>query len=79
MGGEDFALYSRVDPPIPGLMFWLGASDPNRSDNPHMHNSGFAPLASPTIQTGVLAMSEAVLKLMRSQSERGYSAKDRSQ
>lgn len=72
MGSEDFSLYSRVDPPIPGLMFWVGSTDPKKIaakekgeevDIPPPHGSRFYPLPSPTIETGVYAMTEAVLEL----------------
>jgi len=70
--GEDFSRYGRQDPPIPSLLFRLGAvsqADYEQAENgnlvlPSLHSSKFAPDYMPAIQTGVKAMSCAVLDLM---------------
>jgi amidohydrolase len=70
--GEDFSRYSRVDPPIPTCMFWLGTVDPEKIEKsrnegtplPSLHSSAYAPLPEPSIKTGIRAMSAAVLDLL---------------
>ncbi len=72
MAGEDFSRYGRVEPKIPLFMFWLGAVSPERIKAaaagelklPSLHSSKFAPEAEPAIETGVKAMSAAVLHLL---------------
>ncbi|GEO06190.1 putative amidohydrolase [Adhaeribacter aerolatus] len=71
MVGEDFSFYGRTEAKIPVCMFWLGTVDPKKiaeskakgAELPGLHSSKFAPLPEPTIKTGVLAMSTAVLDL----------------
>lgn len=73
MGGEDFSRFSMEDEDIAGLIFWVGAVDPQKKRAyeeagktlPSLHSSEFAPLPEATIRTGVLAMTSAVLELMR--------------
>ncbi len=71
MGGEDFSRYGRDRVPI--CMFWLGTIDPKRVAEseregaqplPSLHSDLFAPVPDPTIKTGVLAMSMAVLNVL---------------
>lgn len=72
MGGEDFGRFGRVEPKIPSLLFWLGAVNPktikhakdNGTNLPSLHSAYFAPDAKPTIETGVNALTAAVLELM---------------
>lgn len=72
MAGEDFSEFGRVDPIIPISLFWLGTVSPERVqaakdgelELPSLHSAKFAPVAKPAIETGVKAMSEAVLHLM---------------
>ncbi len=72
MSGEDFANYGRTDDKIPGLLFFLGAADPqafmaykkgegNKPDD--IHSPFFAPGSSLTLQTGIEAMTSAALEL----------------
>ena len=71
MGGEDFSEYGRTPDKIPICMFWLGAvkpelvqaSEKTGKTLPSLHSSQFAPLPEPTIKTGVIAMTAAVLEL----------------
>jgi len=71
MGGEDFSEYGRTADKIPICMFWLGAVKPELVQEseksgkplPSLHSSQFAPLPEPTIGTGVIAMTAAVLEL----------------
>ncbi|HVN32539.1 MAG TPA: amidohydrolase [Thermoanaerobaculaceae bacterium] len=72
MVGEDFAEYGLVKPRIPICMFRLGTSDPRALEEserihtplPALHSGRYAPMAEPTIRTGVAAMSAAVLELL---------------
>ena len=71
MGAEDFGQFGRAAR-APSLEFWLGATprqkfdaaqvDPTRL--PGLHSSLFAPDPEPTLKTGVLTMSMAVLNLL---------------
>ena len=71
MGGEDFSEYGRTKDKIPICLFWLGAVKPERlaesektgKSLPSLHSSQFAPEPEPTIKTGVMAMTVAVLEL----------------
>jgi amidohydrolase len=73
MGGEDFCEYSLPDNSIPAFMFVVGAVDPAKvADSqktgmplPSLHSSKFAPVPEPTIRTGIIGMSSAVLELMK--------------
>jgi hippurate hydrolase len=75
MGSEDFGLFGLPDDPhrIPAFFLRIGASNPGKLAEsqrtgipvPGLHSALFAPVASPTIRTGVLAMSAAVLDLMK--------------
>lgn len=71
MGGEDFSRYGRARVPI--CLFWLGTIDPKRVAEserakgkplPSLHSDLFAPVPEPTIKTGVLTMSLAVLNML---------------
>jgi hippurate hydrolase len=71
LGGEDFSRYGRAGVPI--FLFWLGTIPPDRlaeservggTPLPSLHNDGFYPIPEPTIRTGVLSMSTAVLNLL---------------
>jgi amidohydrolase len=72
MASEDFGYFS-MDHTIPTTIFWLGASDPakvkaSRESGvalPGLHSALFAPVAEPTLRTGVKAMTSAVLELMK--------------
>jgi hippurate hydrolase len=74
MGGEDFSRYAKAgDEKIPIFMFWLGTIAPERWAEaqkeggrplPSMHSDLYAPVPEPTIKTGVLCMSMAILNLM---------------
>lgn len=72
MGAEDFAYFGRVEPKIPSLMFWLGAT---RSEDiaaaergekklSSLHSPFFSPDREKTLRTGVAAMTTVVLDLM---------------
>jgi amidohydrolase len=71
MGGEDFSRYSQGNVPI--FLYWLGTVDPKRVEEaskeggkplPSMHSEFYAPVPEPSIRTGVLTMSRAVLELL---------------
>ncbi len=71
MGGEDFSQYGRTADKIPICMFWLGSVEAERVAEsertgqplPALHSSLYRPSPEPTIQTGVTAMTAAVLSL----------------
>ena len=73
MGGEDFAHYRYQNPSIPSYYFFIGATAPAQIEQsqktktplPGLHTSRVAPVAEPTIKTGIKAMTAAVLDLMR--------------
>jgi amidohydrolase len=73
MGAEDFCEYSLSDHSIPALMFTVGAVDPAKVAEskktgvslPSLHSSKFAPVPEPTIRTGIVGMTTAVLELMK--------------
>ena len=71
LGGEDFSRYGKTGIPI--FLFWLGTVAPERVAEaakeggkplPSLHSEFFAPVPEPAIETGVLAMSSAVLELL---------------
>jgi hippurate hydrolase len=70
MGGEDFGRYGREGVPI--FMYFLGTQPPEKvaaereseGSLPSLHSSQFYPVPEPTIKTGVLTMSMAVLNLV---------------
>lgn len=73
MGGEDFGRYGREEPRIPIFMYRLGSIGPERfraavregkGRLPSLHSGYYHPDAEPTIRTGVLTMSAAVLELL---------------
>ena len=71
MGGEDFGMFGRVEPIISTALFWLGAVNnevyekAKRDDLtlPSLHSDLFLPDADPAINTGVEAMSNAIVDL----------------
>src|SRR5881394_1373221 len=75
MGGEDFSEYSLLpDHSIPAVNFHVGAVDPAKIAEskkpgapplPTLHSSKFAPVPEPTIRIGMVAMTAAVLDLMK--------------
>jgi hippurate hydrolase len=73
MGGDDFSEYSLPDHSIPAVYFHFGAVDPAKIEEfkkagkelPTLHSSKFAPVPEPTIRTGIIGMTTAVLELMK--------------
>ena len=75
MGGEDFSEYSLLpEHSIPAVNFHVGAVEPAKlaeskkpgaAPLPTLHSSRFAPVPEPTIRTGTVAMTAAVLDLMK--------------
>jgi amidohydrolase len=75
MGGDDFSEYSLLpEHSIPAVYFHVGAVDPAKlaeskkpgaSPLPSLHSSKFAPVPEPTIRTGIVAMTTAVLDLAK--------------
>jgi len=73
MGGEDFSRYAGADRKVPVFMYFLGTVAPERvaaskkeggTPLPSMHSDLYAPVPDPSIRTGVLTMSMAVLNLI---------------
>ncbi len=72
MGSEDVGLFT-LGGKIPGVMFWLGAADPEKLAHaketgvplPGPHSALFAPVYRPTISTGVTAMTALALNLLK--------------
>ena len=72
MGAEDFALYGRVEPKIPSLMFRLGtisaadmaATKAGKRKHLSLHSSYFTPDITPTLKAGVETTTTAVLELL---------------
>jgi hippurate hydrolase len=69
MGGEDFSRYGRAGVPV--FMFRLGSIDPKRmaglkrtGEPPSLHSAVYYPDAEATLQTGITAMTAAVLDLL---------------
>jgi len=71
MGGEDFSRYGREKVPI--FLYFLGTIDPRRVEAaqregaeplPSLHSDLYFPVPEPSIRTGVLTMSLAVLNLV---------------
>jgi hippurate hydrolase len=73
MGAEDFGLFGRTEEKIPICIFWLGTVDPERFAEhgrtgqplPALHSSQYLPALEPTLKTGVIAMTAAVLDLLQ--------------
>ena len=72
MGGEDFSRYGKAGVPI--CLFWLGTIDAGARGGVARRTAktaavaalgSFRPVPEPTIKTGVLTMSMAVLNLMQ--------------
>jgi hippurate hydrolase len=71
MGGEDFSRFVREG--IPGFYYFLGSAPPDRVEEARRggpplamtHSAGYYPIPEPTIKTGVLTMSVAVMNLMK--------------
>jgi len=72
MGAEDFSEYGMTREKVPLCMFWLGTQSPESIAEakakgvtlPSLHSPFFKPVPEPTIETGVKAMTSAVLALM---------------
>jgi hippurate hydrolase len=72
MGSEDVGLFT-LDGKIPGVMYWLGAADPEKLAEsrktgvplPSPHSALFAPVYAPAITTGVTAMTAVALDLLK--------------
>src|SRR5262249_53109299 len=71
MGGEDFSRYGKEGVPI--FLYFLGTNPPQRVADalrpgglplPSLHSDVYAPVPEPTIRTGVLTMTSAVLNLI---------------
>lgn len=71
MGAEDFAEYGLTKEKVPICMFWLGTQPPERvaaakdKPLPSLHSPLFLPVPEPSIETGVKAMTSAVVGLLK--------------
>ncbi len=78
MASEDFGAWSLPDHSVPVFCFWLGASDPAKVQEsertgvplPATHSPQFAPVAEPTLRTGVQALTALTLSLFEQWPER---------
>jgi hippurate hydrolase len=76
---EDFGQFGLEDHSIPTTLYWLGAMPVERLEEsrrtgvplPSLHSSRFAPLPEPTIRTGVLTETGALLDLLRPRPAKG--------
>jgi hippurate hydrolase len=72
MVSEDFSQYGRTVERVPICFFVVGATAPDRLAEsrrtgvpvPSLHSGKFAPVAEPTIKTGIAAMTAAALDLL---------------
>jgi amidohydrolase len=72
MAGEDFGKFGRTPDNIPIMIYWLGAVEPSlyaafergEKELPSLHSSKFAPLPEPSIKTGVMTMTSAIIDLL---------------
>jgi len=72
MGAEDFSEFGATTEKVPLCMFWLGTQSPEAiagakakgATLPSLHSPFFKPVPEPTIETGMKAMTSAVLALM---------------
>lgn len=73
MIGEDFSRFARAQKAIPYCMFWLGTVEPTVFEKskaegialPPLHSSTFQPHPNLTITTGIKAMVNGMLELLR--------------
>ena len=73
MGAEDFSEYGMTKEKVPLCMFWLGTQPPaivadakvKGTTLPSLHSPYFKPIPEPSIETGVTAMTAAVMGLMK--------------
>lgn len=73
MGGEDFSRYGMTADKIPICMFWLGATpaakvkeaEKTNQQLPSLHSPFFRPDAEPAVETGIKAMTLAVLECLK--------------
>ena len=73
MGAEDFSEYGMTKDKVPLCMFWLGTQPPavvaaakaKGTTLPSLHSPYFKPVPEPSIETGVTAMTSAVMGLLK--------------
>ena len=73
MGAEDFSEYGMTKEKVPLCMFWLGTQPPavvagakeKGTPLPSLHSPYFKPIPEPSIETGVTAMTAAVIDLLK--------------
>ena len=71
MGGEDFGRYGRTEDKIPGMIYWLGAANPEEvkaarkagKSMPSLHSPFFKPDAAAAIPVGVDTMTATAVSL----------------
>jgi metal-dependent amidase/aminoacylase/carboxypeptidase family protein len=72
MASEDVGRFT-LDGKIPGVMYWLGAADPEKLAEsrksgvalPSLHSPLFSPVYAPAIKTGVTGMTAMALDLLK--------------
>jgi hippurate hydrolase len=73
MGAEDFSEYGMTKDKVPLCMFWLGTQPPavvaaaktKGTTLPSLHSPYFKPVPEPSIETGVTAMTTAVMGMLK--------------
>ncbi len=73
MGAEDFSEYGMTKDKVPLCMFWLGTQPPavvaaakaKGTSLPSLHSPYFKPVPEPSIETGVTAMTSAVMGMLK--------------
>jgi hippurate hydrolase len=72
LGGEDFSRFGRAG--VPSFFYFIGTVDPQKHADslkpgaaplPSMHSDLYAPVPDPSIRTGILSMSLAVLNVLK--------------
>lgn len=72
LGSEDFSRFGEVDPPLPLVLFFLGATDPTEFRNlrenlsmfPRLHTPTFSPAVEISLPTGLLGFCSTSLALL---------------
>ena len=72
LGSEDFSRFGEVNPPLPLVLFFLGAADPselrksqgNPSKFPRLHTPTFSPVAESLLPAGLICFCFASLSLL---------------
>jgi hippurate hydrolase len=72
LGSEDFSRFGEVNPPLPVVLFFLGATDPDQYKAlqgdpgrlPRLHTPTFTPAVELSLPTGLRCFTAAALSLL---------------